>query len=237
MSQIFREPIEHLQAHRKKSACCLNSSLAVSGGRPKQCATIRFVLMLPTSLFRNFNATSMPPDVEWHLRLVRLCKSGIDTLAKSGQILLNETSSLSDCTSCTIGKTARISFGGSGLTASRIGEIVVSYVIGPLETSVCSYIYFVTFVDVHSRSAKVHTLRKSLGECISALQRILAGTSDYLHRRRSKGAVLQSGKKQGGRIRWHSGGGLHLWRCHYCQCACSILQLARGPPKVSKSME
>jgi hypothetical protein len=103
---------------------------------------------------------------EWHLKLAHLSKSGIDNLAKSGQIQLDKTSSLSDCTFCTLAKTTRASFQGPGLVASRVGDIIVSDVCGPLETSLSSHRYFVTFVDVYSRFVTVSPLRNKSGESV-----------------------------------------------------------------------
>ncbi len=103
---------------------------------------------------------------EWHLRLSHLSKAGIDQLAKSGHIKLDRESQMSDCSACSLAKTKRASFDGCGLTATRVGEIVVTDVCGPLDVSLSSHRYFVTFVDVHSRFVNVYPLKNKSSESV-----------------------------------------------------------------------
>ena len=97
----------------------------------------------------------------WHKRLSHMSQKGIDALIKKGYLPSIEGSCSKACVDCLVGKQSRVAFKTTPPhRASEILELVHSDLCGPMKTrSLGGALYFVTFIDDHSRKVWVYTLR------------------------------------------------------------------------------
>ena len=97
----------------------------------------------------------------WHKRLAHMSEKGLTVLAKKNLLSGMKTAPLKKCTHCLAGKQNRISFQSSPPSRkSNVLDMVYSDVCGPMKTrSLGGSLYFVTFIDDHSRKLWAYTLK------------------------------------------------------------------------------
>jgi transposase InsO family protein len=97
----------------------------------------------------------------WHKRLAHVSEKGLEILAKKNLLSGMKSAPLKKCTHCLAGKQNRVSFKSSPSTRKPgILDLVHSDVCGPMKTrTLGGCLYFVTFIDDHSRKLWVYTLK------------------------------------------------------------------------------
>jgi hypothetical protein len=97
----------------------------------------------------------------WHKSLAHVSKKGLKILAKKNFLSGMKSAPLKKCTHCLARKQNRVSFKSSFSTRKRgILDLVHSDVCGPMKTrALGGCLYFVTFIDDHSRKLWVYTLK------------------------------------------------------------------------------
>ncbi|KAL4559836.1 hypothetical protein LXL04_031982 [Taraxacum kok-saghyz] len=97
----------------------------------------------------------------WHKRLGHMSEKGMSLLLKKNVLTGVHGVTLKRCSHCLDGKQTRVSFKSS--TPSRkesILDLIHSDVCGPMKTrTIGGCLYFVTFIDDHSRKVWVYTLK------------------------------------------------------------------------------
>ena len=97
----------------------------------------------------------------WHKRLGHMSEKGMSLLLKKNALSDVQKIHLKKCSHCLAGKQTRVSF--KSHTPSRkesILDLVHSDVCGPMKTrSLGGCLYFVSFIDDHSRKVWVYTLK------------------------------------------------------------------------------
>ena len=100
-------------------------------------------------------------DVEaWHRRLAHTNKQKIRYLIRSGRLDTVNQDRTNVCTDCNEGKQTRAVAKGHLESASTIGGVIHSDIVGPLPPSHDGYIYFITFIDEMSRFAVAKPLQR-----------------------------------------------------------------------------
>ena len=118
--------------------------------------------LLQASVSTNFVNAVENQDVSklWHKRLSHISEKGLDFLAKKNVLPGLKDVKLDTCDHCLAGKAKRVSFKHSSLRQKGILELVHSDVCGPLKVrSMGGALYFVTFIDDHSRKLWVRMLK------------------------------------------------------------------------------
>ena len=97
----------------------------------------------------------------WHKRLGHMSPKGLDILVRKNMLSGVKGMSLQPCEHCLAGKQVRASFKSSPPhRSSHILDLVHSDVCGPVSTkSIGGSVYFVTFIDDHSRKVWVYTMK------------------------------------------------------------------------------
>ena len=97
----------------------------------------------------------------WHKRLSHISEKGLNILAKKDVLSGLKVGELDTCDHCLAGKQRRVSFKYHPPSrTTKLLELVHSDVRGPLkEKSFGSGIYFVTFIDDHSRKLWIRVLK------------------------------------------------------------------------------
>jgi transposase InsO family protein len=97
----------------------------------------------------------------WHKRLAHVSEKGLEILVKKNLLSGMKSAPLKKCTHCLAGKQNRVSFKGSPSTRKPgILDLVHSDVCGLMKTrTLGGCLYFVTFIDDHSRKLWVYTLK------------------------------------------------------------------------------
>ena len=97
----------------------------------------------------------------WHNRLSHISEKGLMILARKNLLPEMKGEALEKCTHCFAGKQNRVSFTHSASSRkSGILDLVHSDICGPMKTrTLGGSLYFVTFIDDHSRKLWVYTLK------------------------------------------------------------------------------
>ena len=97
----------------------------------------------------------------WHRRLSHMSEKGIDCLAKKNLLSGVKVAKLKRCVHCLAGKQRRVSFKSHPPSRkSGLLELVHSDLCGPFQVkSKSGALYFVTFIDDHSRKLWVYVLK------------------------------------------------------------------------------
>ena len=97
----------------------------------------------------------------WHKRLSRISEKRLNCLAKKNMLSGLKGAKLDKCEHCLVGKQRRVSFKHHGPSRkAELLELVHSDVCGPLKVKTFSGgLYFVTFIDDHSRKLWVKVLK------------------------------------------------------------------------------
>jgi len=109
------------------------------------------------------NAMDDKSSVElWHKKLAHMSEKGLAILAKKNLLSGMRNADLKKCTHCLAGKQNRVFFKSSPSTRKPcILDIVHSDVCGPMKTKTLGgCLYFVTFIDDHSRKVCAYTLKR-----------------------------------------------------------------------------
>ena len=96
-----------------------------------------------------------------HNRLSHMSEKGLIVLAKKNLLYGMKSASLKKCAHCLTGKQTRVTFKTSS-PSRKLGmlELVYFDVCGPMKTKTLGgSLYFVTFIDDHSRKIWVYTLK------------------------------------------------------------------------------
>ena len=98
----------------------------------------------------------------WHKRLAHMNEKGLAVLAKNNLLPRMKNASLKKCPHCLAGKQNRVAFKSSpSPRKSGILELIHSDVCSPMKIRTLSgSLYFVVFIDDHSRKLWVYTLRR-----------------------------------------------------------------------------
>ena len=110
-------------------------------------------------------AVALAADVNlWHQRLAHVHVDGIRDMVKRGVVqgvVLDKKAQLRRCKACVYGKSTRAPIPRSGgARAAKVLDLVHTDVCGPLpEASIGGSLYFVTFIDDHSRFAWVYPIQ------------------------------------------------------------------------------
>ena len=97
----------------------------------------------------------------WHKRLSHISEKGLNCLAEKNLLPSLKGAKLENCVHCLPGKQHRVSFKSHPPSRkSEVLELVHSYLCGPMRTKTFGGgIYFVTFIDDHSRKLWVYVLK------------------------------------------------------------------------------
>ncbi|CAN1807780.1 Retrovirus-related Pol polyprotein from transposon TNT 1-94 [Linum perenne] len=98
----------------------------------------------------------------WHQRLGHMSEKGLKVMLKQGKLEGLQSIDIDLCESCIYGKQSRVSFNTSGRTPKQEKlELVHTDVWGPAPvSSIGGKLYFVTFIDDHSRKVWVFFLKQ-----------------------------------------------------------------------------
>jgi hypothetical protein len=98
----------------------------------------------------------------WHKRLAHMSEKCLVILANKSLLSGMRSAHLKKCTHCLAGKQNRVSFKSSPFTRKLgILDFVHSDVCGPMKTKTLGgCLYFVIFIDDHSRKVWVYTLKR-----------------------------------------------------------------------------
>lgn len=98
----------------------------------------------------------------WHRRLGHMSEKGMAYLAKKNVLSGLKISPLQKCSHCLAGKQNRVSFKSHPPSRKQnVLDLVHSDLCGPMKTrSLGGSLYFVTFIDDHSRKLWVYTLKR-----------------------------------------------------------------------------
>ena len=122
-------------------------------GKGKKCSSL--YLMQAKVIDSNINAVDDDSTVElWHNRLGHTSEKGLMILAKKNLLSGTKNGSLKMCAHCLAGKQTKVAFKTHRHTR-KLGmlDLVYSDVCGPMKTkTVGGSLYFVTFIDDHSRN-------------------------------------------------------------------------------------
>ncbi|KAK0589658.1 hypothetical protein LWI29_016911 [Acer saccharum] len=128
--------------------------------RGKKCSTL---YLLQAKLSKSsINAVEDENKVElWHKRLGHISEKGLTVLTKKNLLSDVKSTQLKKCAHCLAGKQNRVSFHSSPPSRkSGILDLVHSDVCGPMKMrTLGGSLYFVTFIDDHSRKTWVYTLK------------------------------------------------------------------------------
>ena len=99
----------------------------------------------------------------WHQRMCHTNYNTLETMSRQ-QIVegLNDTINYKDapiCSHCPFGKHARLSFKYTEPLSLNIGDLIVSDVCGPFDTSMGGYKYFITWIDARTRYTSIDFLK------------------------------------------------------------------------------
>ena len=87
----------------------------------------------------------------WHKRFSYISEKGLKLLAKNNNLARLKRTQLEKCSDCLAGKQNRVSFTSSSSRKPDILDLVYSDVYGMKVKTLDGSIYFVTFIDDHSR--------------------------------------------------------------------------------------
>ena len=110
----------------------------------------------------SINAVDDDSTVElWHNRLGHMSEKGLMILAKKNLLSGMKKGSLKKCAHCLAGKQTRVAFKTLRHTRKPgMLDLVYFDVCGPMKTKTLGgFLYFVTFIDDHSRKIWVYTLK------------------------------------------------------------------------------
>ncbi|KAG8484431.1 hypothetical protein CXB51_022868 [Gossypium anomalum] len=99
------------------------------------------------------------PTELWHRRLGHPCSSVLGVVLRNCNISFNKNVVSSVCSACQIGKAHKLPFSPSQTVYSTPFELVVSDVWGPSHIKSNGFLYYVTFVDMHSRYTWIYFLK------------------------------------------------------------------------------
>ena len=119
-------------------------------------------LMQARVIDSSINAVDDDSTVElWHNRLGHMSEKGLMILAKKNLLSGMKKGSLKKCAHCLAGKQTRVAFKTLRHTRKPgMLDLVYSDVCGPMKTKTLGgSLYFVTFIDDHSRKIWVYTLK------------------------------------------------------------------------------
>ena len=108
-------------------------------------------------------AVSGEKTMIWHQRLGHIGEKGLWILHGNGMVegISNSSLDFNFCEHCVYGKRNRVSFHSGAKRENKILELVHSDVFGPLSvTSLCKYVYYVSFINKFSRNTWIYFLRK-----------------------------------------------------------------------------
>jgi hypothetical protein len=114
----------------------------------------------------------------WHKRLAYISEKGLAILAKKNLLVGMKSAPLKKCTHYLARKQNRVSF-KSFLSTRKLGilDLVHSYVCSPMKIrTLGGYLYFVTFIDDHSRKLWVYTLKKKKNQVLDVFKQFQAST-------------------------------------------------------------
>jgi hypothetical protein len=134
---------------------------------------VLWLLLEPTSFLLCTCCKQIFPKallMQWMMSLLQSCgirasrhvsKKGLKILAKKNFLSGMKSAPLKKCTHCLARKQNRVSFKSSFSTRKRgILDLVHSDVCGPMKTrALGGCLYFVTFIDDHSRKLWVYTFK------------------------------------------------------------------------------
>ena len=129
-------------------------------GKGKKCSSL--YLMQAKVIDSNINAVDDDSTVElWHNRLGHTSEKGLMILAKKNLLFGMKKGSLKRCAHCLVRKKTKVVFKTHHHTR-KLGMLNLVYfdVCGPMKTKTLGgSLYFVTFIDDHSRKIWVYTLK------------------------------------------------------------------------------
>ena len=115
---------------------------------------------------KSYLATNAPSTIGANLWHQRMCHTNYNTLeTMSRQRIaegLDDTINYKDapiCSHCPFGKHARLSFKYTEPLSLNIGDLIVSDVCGPFDTSMGGYRYFITWIDARTRYTSIDFLK------------------------------------------------------------------------------